>query len=81
MDEYEEMDLEAEQRPWSMPFLRVNRDCATGDFKHYCANDVDDGDSDPYFGIPMYSSNCNDKTTKAFGNEDGLGEKFFWELV
>lgn len=81
MDEYEQMDLELEHRPLSMPFLRVNRDCATGEFKHYCTNDVDDADSESYLGMPIYSPNGNDTTIRAFGDENGLGEKFFWERV
>ncbi|MCJ1242902.1 hypothetical protein MMC30_000098 [Trapelia coarctata] len=75
MDENEDLKLEPSDRPSAMPFLRVNRECFTGNFKHYCANDVGDDASEMSIGIPLYPPIADSKTTGV------LGDGVFLKLV
>jgi len=71
MDEYEDLTFEPGDRPSPMPFLRANRECFTGEFKHYCAGDMDDEAAKMAIGIPMYSPIGNGNTTRVFVDGDG----------
>ena len=54
-----------------MHFLRVNRECVTADFEHYCTNDVGEEDSELCFMLPTYSA--TGETSGEFGSGNKLG--------